>query len=60
MEKKLDIRKVDAALKRAARNAVSGPPQARAGRIIKSKIAAGDNTPTGSQPGQTSKASEPT
>jgi hypothetical protein len=37
MNKKLDIEKVDAALKRAARTAVTGSREARSGRFVPRK-----------------------
>jgi hypothetical protein len=33
MKRKLDIAKVEAALKRTAENGINGPPEARAGRF---------------------------
>lgn len=41
MEKKLDLRKVEAALKRAAANAKLGPKEVRAGRFVARDSATG-------------------
>jgi hypothetical protein len=40
MKRTLDIQKVDEALKRAARKAVSGPKSARSGRLLVDRIVA--------------------
>jgi len=41
MDKKLDVEKVESALKRAARTAVSGDKRARAGRVVYREAATG-------------------
>lgn len=54
MTRKLDVQKVETALKCAANDAKSGPREARQGRVLNTKVLAGsvlnqNNRPTGSK-----------
>ncbi len=41
MTRKLDVQKVETALKRAAQDAKTGPREARQGRVLDTKVLAG-------------------